>query len=428
MSLHLQRQFAQATISSSALLKRPSTSSFILPLHTNSLKQLHAARLQQPQQWHGPQRRTLFTESVQAAVQSTQDIILGAHAYSGLPWCVVIPLIAVSVNAVFRLPFSAYSQKLLQRRKKVEPLMTAWNARVKRDVIVRERTDPAKAKPIVEQRLKTIQKRVYSALGLRQWRFYLSITSFPVWLLALDGIRRVCGGQKGVLLGLITGEKSLDAESAAAGQTVADASSNAAVATVATPTTGGPIAQGVSVAADTSMTDVVSAASTVVGPTTSALDPSLATEGALWFTDLTAADPYHILPVALVGMLILNLVPKNQAARSALFGQWWRQPQEDYTKFNPRLMTRGLYRGVIYVMPLATFVLMDMPAALHLYWLSSAGAHFAFGQVLSRVMPLEQEPIKKCKGISSMIISPKLKGERGTGRSCSNKDSRQSHH
>lgn len=380
MSLNLQRRFAQATIPCNRFLTLP---------RPNSLSP----------------RRTLFTESVQAAVQGTQAIILGAHAYSGLSWSVVIPLIAVSVNAVFRLPFSAYNQKLLQRRKRVEPLMQAWNAKVKKDVIITERTDPAKAKPVVEKRLKTVQKRVYAALGLQQWRFYLTITTFPVWLLALDGIRRVCGGQKGVLLGLLTGEKSLDADSAA-GQAAAGAGSPAAT-TVATPTTGDSIVQGVSAAVDTSVTDVASAASTVVGPTTTALDPSLATEGALWFTDLTAADPYHILPVALVGMLMLNLVPKNQAARSALFGQWWRRQQEDSTKFNPQLMTRGLYRGVVYVMPLATFVLMDMPAALHLYWLSSAGAHFAFGQMLSRVMPLDQKPAERCKGVSSMVLAPK---------------------
>lgn len=398
MSLHLQRHFAQAT-TASALLKRP-CGSFVHP--HSPFKHLNAAaHLQQS----GRQRhRTIFTESVQAAAQGTQDIILRVHASTGLSWAVVIPLIAVSVNAVFRLPFSAYSQKLLQRRKRVEPLMQAWRERVIRDVIIHERTDTSKAKAKVEDRLKTIQNRIYSALGLRQWRFYLSITSFPAWLLALDGIRRVCGGQKGVLLGLLTGEKSLDAESAA-GQAAADASNAVAGST---PTTGGPVAQGISTAVDTSLADVSSAASTAVGPTTAALDPSLATEGALWFTDLTAADPYHILPVALVGMLMLNLVPKNQAARSAIFGQWWRQsPQEDLTKFNPRLMTRGLYRGIIYVMPLATFVLMDMPAALHLYWLSSSAAHFAFGQVLSRVMPLKQEPMKKCKGIASMIISPK---------------------
>ncbi|KAK8133383.1 hypothetical protein PG984_005395 [Apiospora sp. TS-2023a] len=397
MGLHLQRHFAQAT-TSSALLKRP-CSSFIHP-HP-PLKRINAAaHLQQS----GPQRRTLFTESILTAVQGTQDLILGIHATTGLPWAVVIPLIAVSVNTVFRLPFSAYSQKLLQRRKRVEPLMQAWRERVIKDVIVHERTDPSKAKAKVEDRLKTIQNRLYSALGLRQWRFYLGITSLPVWLMALDGIRRVCGGQKGVLLGLLTGEKSLEAESTA-GQVAADASNAAAVTT---PTTGGPIAQGISAAVDTSVADVTSATSTAVGPTTTALDPSLATEGALWFTDLTAADPYHILPVALVGMMMLNLIPKNQAARSALFGQWWRQaPQDDVTKFNPRVMTRGLYRGIIYVMPLATFVLMDMPAALHLYWLSSAGAHFVFGQILSRLMPVKQEPIKKCKGIASMIISPK---------------------
>ncbi|KAK7976974.1 hypothetical protein PG988_004464 [Apiospora saccharicola] len=362
MSLHLQRHFAQAT-TSSALLKRP-CSSFIHP--HSPLKRINAAaHLQQS----SPQRRTIFTESVLTAVQGTQDLVLGIHATTGLPWAVVIPLIAVSVNAVFRLPFSAYTQKLLQRRKRVEPLMQAWRERVIKDVIVHERTDPSKAKAKVEDRLNTIQKRVYSALGLRQWRFYLGITSFPVWLLALDGIRRVCGGQKGVL---------------------------------------GPIAQGISTAVDTSIADVTSATSTAVGPTTTALDPSLATEGALWFTDLTVADPYHILPVALVGMLMLNLIPKNQAARSALFGQWWRQaPEENTTRFNPRLMTRGLYRGIIYVMPLATFVLMDMPAALHLYWLSSSATHFAFGQVLSAVMPIKQEPIKKCKGVASMVVSPK---------------------
>ncbi|KAK8087468.1 OXA-2 [Apiospora phragmitis] len=381
MSLHLHRHFAQATYSS-VLLKRPS-SSFLHP-HSAFKRLQAAAHLQQP----GRQRRTLFTESIQAAAQGSQDLILGVHAATGLPWAAVIPLIAVAVNAIFRLPFSAYSQKLLQRRKRVEPLMQAWRQRVMKDVIIRERTDPTKVQSIVEDRLKTTQKRVYSALGLRQWRFYLNIATFPVWILALDGIRKVCGGQKGVLLGLLTGETSVGAESATGQAAAADASNTAAA--VATTTTGGPVAQGISAAVDTSMPEITSAASSVVGPTTTALRP---------FPDHRRHALVH------------RPDRGRPAARSALFGQWWRRRpgEEDVTKFNPKLMTRGLYRGIVYAMPFGTFVLLDMPAALHLYWLSSATAHFAFGQVLSWAMPLKQEPVKKCEGVASMIVSPKSK-------------------
>lgn len=355
-------------------------------------------------------RRTFVAEAAAAAVHGTEDAILALHSASGLPWAATIPLVALAVNAVFRLPLSAYTQRVVQRRARVAPLLRAWRQRVDADVVVTERREPKDASKEVERRMRVIQKRVYRHLGLAQWKLFLNLLSFPVWLVAIEAIRRICGGQTGLLGRLLAGDPSEATTTAAeaAGTTADTAVSSGAGA-------------GLETAAFTTSQAASQAAPGAAGflqPAQGIADPSLMTEGALWFPDLTAADPYLILPFALVGMLTVNLLPRNQEARNAIFGAWTPPAQQLPGAMPPsprQRMSRGLLRGVIYCMPLGGLVIMDMPAALHLYWLSSAAAHWAFSRALRAAMPAgdDAEPPKPCRGVSPLGISPRPKeGER----------------
>lgn len=85
------------------------------------------------------------------------------------------------------------------------------------------------------------------------------------------------------------------------------------------------------------------------------LNPSILTDGFLWFKDLSAPDPYGILP--LLGGLIslLNILSTST------------------TSLTP---TMRKIRRYVYVFPLISVpIWMTFPAAFNLYWISSSLVH-----------------------------------------------------
>ncbi|XP_053716186.1 mitochondrial inner membrane protein OXA1L [Synchiropus splendidus] len=80
--------------------------------------------------------------------------------------------------------------------------------------------------------------------------------------------------------------------------------------------------------------------------------PSLQTGGALWFTDLTAADPYFLLPIAVTGSMFLIL---ELGAESGID--------------NPNLRAM---KAVFRIMPFVILPLtINFPTAVFTYWLTS---------------------------------------------------------
>ncbi|XP_030609623.1 mitochondrial inner membrane protein OXA1L isoform X2 [Archocentrus centrarchus] len=80
--------------------------------------------------------------------------------------------------------------------------------------------------------------------------------------------------------------------------------------------------------------------------------PSLQTGGVLWFTDLTAADPFYILPLAVTGTMFFIL---ELGAESGID--------------NPNLRAM---KTVFRIMPLVIFPLtVNFPTAIFTYWLTS---------------------------------------------------------
>lgn len=391
---------------------RPTTRALLRPVLFTAASHPHGpGPLPSPASFAHP-RRTFVGEAAAAAVHGAQDAILALHSSSGLPWVVTIPLVALTVNTVFRLPLSAYTQRIVQRRSRVTPLLAAWRQRVDADVVIAERTEVAKAGKEVERRMRAVQKRVYRELGLGQWKLFLNLLSFPVWLVAIEAIRRICGGQTGLLGRLLAGDpNSATTVTETATDTVASSGAGAGLETAVAATS----------EAASSASQAVPGAAGFLQPMQGIADPSLTTEGALWFQDLTAADPYLILPFALVGMLTINLLPRNREARNAIFGAWTPASQRLPGALPPsprQRMSRGLLRGVVYCMPLGGLMIMDMPAALHLYWLSSAAVHWGFSRALRVAMPVgdDVKPPKPCRGVSPIAISPRPKEGEPTWR------------
>ena len=104
------------------------------------------------------------------------------------------------------------------------------------------------------------------------------------------------------------------------------------------------------------------------------IEPSFATEGALWFPNLLVADPQMILPFMLSGVILLNLT------KSTGTGVWQKRLMRS-------LGVVGLAMG-----PLT----LHFPSALLIYWISSTMLAYVQTAVLDKMMPIKQ-PVVPCK-------------------------------
>lgn len=83
--------------------------------------------------------------------------------------------------------------------------------------------------------------------------------------------------------------------------------------------------------------------------------PGMETGGLLWFTDLTAADPKHILPLATSAMTLINFEIGAEVGAS------------QGTQMNPAV--KMVFRGVMCLMPFFTW---NFPTAIFGYWFTSS--------------------------------------------------------
>ncbi|KAI1110991.1 hypothetical protein F5Y14DRAFT_335581 [Nemania sp. NC0429] len=344
-----------------------------------------------------------WQSAIGTAIEGTQSLLVDLHTATNLPWFLAIPLAAFAVGAVFRLPASVYAQRVLRRRTQCLPLLQAWNSRITHDV-QREGIPAERWVPEIKKRQDKALHRMYRNLSLQNWRLYsTSLLGFPFWLIAIDGVRRLCGGPRGLIGSLVAGS-AVPAESTRA--------AGADAATTASSLPLDPMADPSIFAADPTPASVVAETTTA---TAHVVDPSLSFEGCLWFTDLTASDPYHILPLALSCTLVWNLIPKSDAPLAdRLRIAFGRQPMSTQAGHDEVELGRG-WRSRLsrFMMALAILVgplTMDLPAALHLYWLTSSATNALFMAVLRRLMPVKGALRRRCMGVESPIIRPRRAG------------------
>ncbi|KAI5860414.1 hypothetical protein GGS23DRAFT_236072 [Durotheca rogersii] len=312
-----------------------------------------------------------------AVVQGSQDLILSIHSLTHTPWFLTIPLVALGVSLFGRLPFHVYTRRIEQRRRKFNIILQAWVGRIGRDIQA-EGVPPELREKEMTARYKRTVTRIYRALGLQEWKLYAGILGFPFWIVAIDSVRRLCGGPRGMLGSLLTGHESDTAATSAHASAAADA----------------PAAS----------------------PAALLPDPSIAVEGCLWFPDLTVPDPYHVLPAALSVVMVANLLPKTRAGLRKLYGLNPPGPPPTTPSGAPRppvvstpstLRRNNVQHSLILVAALAGPLTAGLPAALHLYWLSSSVAAWATARALARLMPLHGTTLQRCTGVENFAIRPR---------------------
>ncbi|KAI8370312.1 60Kd inner membrane protein-domain-containing protein [Radiomyces spectabilis] len=106
--------------------------------------------------------------------------------------------------------------------------------------------------------------------------------------------------------------------------------------------------------------------------------PGMSTGGMAWFTDLTAQDPYYILPVASAAGVMLVLEAGTEAGAAT--------PQSKGMK--------NLFRGLTVLMvPFTAW----MPSSVFVYWVTSNA--FSIGQILA----LKNPTVRKALNIPPLV-------------------------
>ncbi|KAK3989576.1 60Kd inner membrane protein-domain-containing protein [Cladorrhinum sp. PSN332] len=285
-----------------------------------------------------PKRPFSFSAAVDTAIIHTEHALCFIHTSTGTPWYISIPLFALAFT-ILKVPMTIYNTKRRQKMEKLVPLLRA--TQVASNDSLHARLPHAgligltKHHQLQKKTRQQVIARFLRDWGTQRWKIFAgTLLPFPFWLLGIEAIRRHCGGPGGLLSLFSWGMKSDEAQAAAK-------------AAAESTTLGAGQIQ-----------DVV-----VQG-----FDPSMLTGGCLWFTDLTAADPYGVLPFALSAVIVLHNRPRTPNDRALLFGNRANDKKLGrHTRWQVVIARGTLLFGMV-IGP----VTMSLPSAMHLYWLSTS--------------------------------------------------------
>lgn len=343
---------------------------------------------------------------LETAVTTSQSALTSLHTLTSTPWYLTIPLFALALNLVTRLPSAIYTRRLVVSRAKLNPLSMAYGARVRHD-LAKEATAGTKAAAeggkgtgmaVGQAKLMARYMKMNRAeakerdkrWGTQTWKGYApALGVFPVWMLGIEALRRMCGGPWGLVGRVMFGLKA--AEEGGKGQGVIQDTALAAGS-----------------GAESSVSAAAPAATALEAPQEGLLaasthvDLTMATEGCLWFPDLLVADPYHILPIALSVIMVANVLPKSAAGLRALANMNQKEGVVVVQNKWQLRFQRVLLVVAALIGPLTTY----LPAALHLYWVSSATLTLIETSIIAWLMPLPKIA-PPAKGIEDIFVMPK---------------------
>ncbi|KAK3196849.1 hypothetical protein K4F52_000193 [Lecanicillium sp. MT-2017a] len=303
--------------------------------------------------------------SIDSLITSTADSIASIHN-AGVPWYVTIPLVALGVNLTLRLPLQYYNRRLDRKRADLQPLVQAWMSRHSMRQALQGKPDSEERALEVLTQTERSTKRLYKAWGVQNWKSFLPMVTMAPFAIVSLALRQLSGAYQSSSPQLSPELLTTSLQESASGVL--------------------EVAQGTS---------------------PSLMDPSLTTGGILWFVDLTATDPYLLLPIACSFLIWLNSMGRMSAQeRRNLFS----------VEYMKRLKTRaqrarvGLARGTM-IMPLFPLVFYGMPAGIFLYWLCTFGLNTVNDFVLRKVLPKKDSPLNR--RLQLPTIRPFLVGKRG---------------
>ncbi|KAJ5909022.1 hypothetical protein N7495_001704 [Penicillium taxi] len=284
-----------------------------------------AARLQQIRNFHPTKPRFLVNEVLDAATGFLHSV----HDYSGLSWAVSIPLTALLVRTIVGLPLQIYTRVHTRRARDLQPLLAAYKAWEVFELADTKRTQQR------DKNVKDTMRRMPSHLrekwNVKTFAPAVSVLQIPVWLALIEGLRGMSGMGSGLFATLFSIFKSPE--------------------------------------------ETADAVNTLI-------EPSFASEGALWFPDLLAGDPTGVLPLILSASMILNI-------KTGWSAPTWREIAD-----MPKLqMYRSFFLGGLrqFLQVIAVYIgfsawASSMPVAVMLYWITSTNIATAQSSLLTKYL------------------------------------------
>ncbi|KAM7216863.1 hypothetical protein V8F06_007732 [Rhypophila decipiens] len=329
---------------------------------------------------------------IEAAITAAEHLISTIHSTSGLPWYLTLPLLALSLNLVTRWPITVYTNGINRRRTELKPLLTAAYRQIAMRIkAAAAKNDPHAPKAMLEARatraFTKTYKRLFKAYGVQRWKDYLNLGILPIWLLNIQALKRLTGGPP-----------SLEDDQAAATSTIStagDALDSGAITTPALdPTT--------TITTTTTGQQIIDTATTTT-PFTG--DPTFITEGCLWFVDLTAPDPYTILPTLLSFLMVYNVLPSSREGLRVVLGVTPRPGEKKREVAAAGKWSLKMQRALLLVAAAIGPLTANLPAAIHLYWISSTAITVGMKNLAEHLWPIPKDDgIKPCKPKPPVIL------------------------
>lgn len=276
--------------------------------------------------------------------------------HTALPWYAAIPITAFITRGLLVTTFGTRSRALMARYIGLQPLREAL-AYKKRDEVLKRggfRT--------VKQGILAVSKEIKEVTSAIDKRWNVSLSGqimwtfgqLPIFVAMAEVIRQKCGahdGLVGMAIAAVRGE-------------------------------------------GTTMTNEIG--ETVARVTPSAyFEPSLATEGMLWFPDLLVPDPTGTLPFIASAIMFANIYTSKNSVESSRNRSW------------PGILRRTLLWVALLIGPMC----QHLPAALMLYWSSSTASVMLWNLWLDRRYPAPRG-FTACKRPLIMPPSPVSKGRK----------------
>ena len=274
--------------------------------------------------------------------------------HTAVPWYAAIPLSAFIARGLLVTTAGAYARSLLARYVGLQPLRQALASQKRDEMLQRSTFRTTKEATLA---IQNEVKKVARALDER-WNTTLrgqiswTAAQIPIFFAMAETIRQKCGAHDG-LMGM-----------------------------------------GIAAIKGEGTTMVNKSGELVARVTPSAwFDPSLATEGMLWFPDLLVPDPTGVLPFIASGIMFANIYMTKNAPPSD--AKW------------PNVIRRTLLFVALLIGPLC----QELPAALMLYWCSSTTSVMLWNVWLDRKYPAPRG-YTACKRPLVMPPAPAPKGRR----------------
>ncbi|KAK1141201.1 hypothetical protein N8T08_009240 [Aspergillus melleus] len=296
-----------------------------------------AFQQQQARHFHPTGSRPFIAE----ALSVSSGFIYAIHSVTGLHWAVSLPLTALVVRTTVAMPLQIYTKIQARRERDTIPLLHAWREYYQKDLRKRKSSNqlalPGGARTKVLKAMAAKQRALHKRWNVARFWKPLNFLQIPIWLSIMESIRAMSGSTSGLVPYLLTFLESPEASAALKG----------------------------------------------------AVEPSLATEGALWFPDLMAGDPTGILPAVMTASIILNI---RTGWKAPALSELSDLPRLELAK---KLSVKGL-RAFIQILALnvgLSSYYHQLPTALMLYWITSTNTATLQTYLLDKYMIFNQ-PLK----------------------------------